>query len=104
MGRLACRPGPSSTKSRQSESFMLVRRTVPPALAALCSILFLAIPSATGAAENDAAPALKVALKEMALGLESPAFNIREATSERLIGAQAPAVPVMLSVAKDGNL
>jgi hypothetical protein len=83
---------------------MLVRRTVSPALAALCSLFFLAIPSATGAAENDAAPALKVALKEMALGLESPAFNILEATSERLIGAQAPAVPVLLSVAKDGNL
>ena len=45
-----------------------------------------------------------VALNEVARGLESPAFAVRETASERLANAQAPAVPVLLAVAKEGNL
>lgn len=83
---------------------MSVRQIFLPAVSAAYSIFFLAIPSAATAAENDAAGTVQLALREMARGLESPAFSIREATSERLVNAQASAVPVALAVAKEGNL
>jgi PDZ domain len=83
---------------------MSVRRIVLPAVCAASTIVFWAIPGAVRAAENDPAAALKVALREVARGLESPAFNTREATSEQLISAHASAVPVMLAVANEGNL
>src|SRR5579872_268088 len=104
MRSLACRPGPSSTTSRQSEPFMSVRRMILPAASATAFVLFLAIPRVTEAAENTVSGTVQVALREMARGLESPAFSVRESTSERLISAHAPAVPVMLTVAKEGNL
>ncbi len=83
---------------------MSVRRIVLPAICVASTIVFWAIPGTAAAGENDAPVALKIALRELARGLESPTFNIREATSEQLISAHASAVPVMLSVAKEGNL
>ncbi len=50
------------------------------------------------------ADAIGRALHEVARGLESPAFAVRETASERLASAQAPAVPVLLAVAREGNL
>ncbi len=83
---------------------MSVRRMILPAASATAFVLFLAIPRVTEAAENTVSGTVQVALREMARGLESPAFSVRESTSERLISAHAPAVPVMLTVAKEGNL
>src|SRR5262249_53186209 len=83
---------------------MSVRRILIPAVSAAGSIFFLAIPSAATAAGNDVASTVQIALKELARGLESPTFSIRESTSERLINAQASAVPVTLAIAKEGNL
>ena len=83
---------------------MLVRRTVSP-VACLTSLLVLAaIPAVHGVAGDGATVSASVALREIARGLESPTFNVRETTSERLINAQAPAVPVLVAVAKEGNL
>src|ERR1700722_399706 len=104
MRRLAGRPGPSSTTPRQSEPFMSVRQIVLPAVCVASTFVFWAIPGAAAAGENNGPLAVQIALREMARGLESPAFNIREVTSEQLINAHASAVPVMLSVAIEGNL
>lgn len=83
---------------------MLVRRTLSR-LACLTSLLFLAaIPAGVCVAGDAAAATTGSAWKEAARGLESPAFAVREAATERLAGAQAPVVPLLLSVAKDGNL
>jgi hypothetical protein len=82
---------------------MFVRRTALP-LACLTLLLFFSV-TPSGRCRADAAPAaVSIALKELARGLESPTFNVREATSERLINAQAPAVPVTFGVAREGNL
>jgi hypothetical protein len=43
-------------------------------------------------------------LNEAARGLESPLFAVRESASQRLAEGQAPAVPVLLAVAKEENL
>jgi hypothetical protein len=43
-------------------------------------------------------------LNEAARGLESPQFAVRESASQRLVDAQAPAVTVLLTVAKEENL
>jgi hypothetical protein len=91
---------------------MFVRRTVSPVVC-LTSLLCLTAFSPRSHAAGEAVPAASaspavasavVALKDVALGLESPAFAVREAASVRLASAQGPAVPVMLNVAKEGNL
>ncbi len=89
---------------------MFVRRTVSPLVCLTFLVCLTAISDrCTAAGDTAAAPAAaavsaSVALKEVARGLESPAFAVREAASERLASGQGPAVPLMLGVAKDGNL
>jgi hypothetical protein len=96
---------------------MFVRRTVSPVVCLTALVCLTAISTRCAAAGDKAAgdtvtaPAAapgavsaSVALKEVALGLESPSFAVREAASERLTNGQSPAVPLMLGVAKDGNL
>jgi hypothetical protein len=83
---------------------MFVRRTVSPATYLTSLLVLSAISAAHCLADDGATVSPSVALREMARGLESPAFKVREATSERLINAQAPAVPVLLAVAREGNL
>ena len=91
---------------------MFVRRTVSPVVC-LTSLVCLTAISARCSAAGDTATApagsaepvsASVALKDVARSLESPAFAVREAASERLANGQGPAVPLMLGVAKDGNL
>jgi len=57
------------------------------------------VPSAAGPLAGVA-----TSLNEAARGLESPLFAVRESASQRLVDAQSPAVPVLLSVAKEENL
>jgi hypothetical protein len=89
---------------------MPVRRTVS-AISCLTSLLFFSSVSAGiciagGPAPSAAGPpaATIAALNETARGLESPVFAVRESASQRLVDAQAPAVPVLSTVAKEGNL
>ncbi len=96
---------------------MFVRRTVSPVVCLTSLVCLTAISAPCSAAGDTAAgntataPAgaaeavsASVALKDVARGLESPAFAVREAASERLASGEGPAVPLMLGVAKDGNL
>lgn len=83
---------------------MSVRRTLSPVVCLTSLLFFSAIPAGLCVA-GDALPGRAgVAWNEVARGLESPAFAVRETASEQLVNAQAPAVPVLLSVAIQGNL
>jgi hypothetical protein len=88
---------------------MFVRRTVSPVVCLTSLVCLLAISSRCSAAGDTAtgttgAVSASVALQDVARGLESPAFVVREAATERLANGEGAAVPVMLGVAKDGNL
>jgi hypothetical protein len=83
---------------------MSVRRIVSPIACLTWLFLLSAIPAELCVAGNAAPDAARVALNEVARGLESPAFAVREAASGKLVKAQAPAVPVLMAVANEGNL
>lgn len=88
---------------------MSVRRTLSPVVCWSCLLVLSAIPAGRclagdAPAGSPSADSVRVALNDVARGLESPTFAVRQAASGQLITAQAPAVPLMLSVAKEGNL
>ncbi|HUE16819.1 MAG TPA: PDZ domain-containing protein [Planctomycetaceae bacterium] len=83
---------------------MSVRRIVSP-VACLTSLFVLsAIPAELCVAGSSTPDAARVALNEVARGLESPAFAVREAATAKLAQAEAPALPVLMAVAHEGNL
>jgi hypothetical protein len=97
------------TMSRQSEPFMPMRRFVSSGACLTSLLLFsvsIRVSAASGPATDlpGAASAPTTSLSEVARGLESPLFAVREAATQRLVDAQAPAVPLLLKVAKDESL